>query len=211
MIQRYLHTVLKQGMEKLRDNPELVEAIFAQYELSTTEVDAIKTAMTSLHPKIKHQYARIDDTFPVISIVLAGEDETDEVLGDYAQQEDDGSETLTSFWTHRYDLLIYTENPDHTQYLYEMVKAIIIAQDLTEFGLYQTHYSGGDVAPDPRYAPEHLFLRRFSIKGDREFYSNDPDSALGKAFRVAGIHIDKSGSPSDVGGVKTLVTVPSED
>jgi len=31
-----------------------------------------------------------------------------------------------------------------------------------------------------------------------------------KAFQVAGIHVDKSGSPSDVGGVKTLVTTYTE-
>lgn len=211
MIERFFYTVIKEGMAKLRDRPSLIDYLFDQYDLGDTEIAAIKKAMVDLHPTVKHQYARLDDTFPVISIVLTGEDESDHVIGDYAMQEDDGTEVYTSFWKHRYDFLIYTENPDHTLYLYEMTKAIVIAQDLGAAGIFETHFSGGDVAPDPRYVPEHLFVRRFSVEGQREFYSADPDSALGKAFKVRGIHIDKSGSPRDVGGVKTLVTPYSEN
>jgi len=211
MIQRFLYTTIKTGFEQLRDKPELVDDVFDQYDFSDTEIAAIKTSLTEKFPEIKHQYARMDDTFPVISIVLGNEEESDHYIGDYALQDDDGTETISSIWSHSYDCLVYSEHPDHTSYLYEMLKAILISAPLYDCGLHKTHFHGGDLPPDPRYIPAHLFVRKFTLSAEREFERIDRASRLNKAFQLRGIHIDKSGSPSDVGGVKTLVTISNEE
>lgn len=211
MIQRFLFNIVKNGFEQLRDDPALIADVFAQYNLSSTEVDAIETALLTKFPIIKHQYARTDDESPVISIILGNESETDHYLGDFAKQDPDGTETKSAIWKHSYELWVYAEHPDFTLYLYEMLKAILLSAPLEDCGLFEAHFKGMDLANDPRYVPEHLFARKFVVDASREFERVDRDSRLGKAFKVAGIHLDSSGSPSDVGGVKTLVSTFTPD
>jgi len=210
MIQRFLYEVIKAGFEEVRDNPSLLRSIFETYELSETELSGIQQLLTEKFPTIKHQYARTEDNPPIISIVLGSESETEHYLSDFAVQDDDGSEILSSIWEYTYECLLYTEHPDHTLYLYEILKSALVAAPLSDYGLFQNHFSGMDLAPDPMYIPSHLFARRFVIKTQREFERVDAIIALSKAFKVRGIHIDKSGSPSDVGEVKTLVGVYTE-
>ncbi len=206
MIQRFLFEIVKSGFETIRDQPSLVDDIFSQYDLPDTEIDAIKTALVEEFPTVKHQYARKEDEPPIISIVLGNESEKDHYLGDFAEQLDDGAEVVSSIWEHTYRLLIYTKHPDLTLYYYEILKAIFVTAPLEDCGLFQTHISGMDLEPDVRYIPAHLFARVLTFSANREFESVDRLIALTKAFKVRGISIDKAGSPSDVGGVKTLVT-----
>lgn len=205
MIERFLYVTVQQGMEVLRDDPQLMRDIFSQYDLPEDELDAIETLMTTKFPLVKHQYARLDDDPPIISIVLSSEEESEHYLEDFAVQNDDGSDIKSAIWNHRYDVLVYTEHPDHTLYLYQMLKAIFVTAPLYNYGLFETQLSGQDLVPDARYIPENLFARKLTFQAQKEFESLDRLAALGKAFAVRGIHIDKSGSPSDVGGVKTLV------
>ena len=76
---------------------------------------------------------------------------------------------------------------------------------------FEIKISGGDMAPDPRYMPEHLFVRQIKFGCNREFLRTDLATLRQKAFTVSGIHVDSSGSPSDVGDVKTLITTYGVD
>lgn len=214
MIQRFLYTSLKTGLSLINEQPELMDDLFADlYSLSTTEVDGIKKFFREKPPGVVHSYARVDTPIPVYSIVLADEQEAETVLGDDAgmitdpDDPDFGADEYSSIWSHKYLVLCYSEHPDVTQYMYEVAKSIFIAAlgPLSAEGLFETHLSGGDLAPDPRYIPEHLFVRQLVFSCQREFQRTDHQSKFGKAFKVAGIHVDKNGSPSDVGGVKTLM------
>lgn len=213
MIQRFLFDVLKAGLDEIQDDLGILDDLFEQYGLPQTEIDAIRKLWTLKPPIVKHQYARTDDSFPLYSIVLADEQEAELYIGNEAgmiterTSPDFGADIKSSIWQHKYHILCYSEHPDHTSYLYEVAKAIYIAASLFDCGLFDTKFSGMDLAPDPRYIPEHLFARQFTLVGNREFERLDRKSKLGKAFKVRGIHVDKSGSSSDVGGVKTLVTV----
>jgi len=214
MIQRFLYTALKTGLEAFKTDPNYVDDLFKDlYSLGDTEVAAIHTLFREKTINIYHSYARSDAEFPCFSIVLADEGEAQSVLGDIAGQITDPddpdypADEFSSIWQHKYLVLVYSEHPDVTQYMYEAAKSIFIAAlgPLADEGLFEVSLSGGEVAPDPRYIPEHLFVRQLTFSCQREFQRTDFVSKLGKAFKVAGIHVDKSGSPSDVGGVKTLV------
>jgi len=214
MIQRFLYKALQLGLEQFKTQPELIDDLFGDlYSLEQTEVEAIHTFFRQKTPGIVHNYARSDTPIPVYSIVLADEREAENFIGDVAGQitdEDDpdfGADELSSVWQHTYHVLCYSEHPDVTQYMYEAAKSIYIAafKMLSDEGLFEMHLMGGDLAPDPRYIPEHLFVRQLTFACQREFQRTDFQSKLTKAFKVAGIHVDKTGSPSDVGGVKTLV------
>lgn len=212
MIQRILFDTLKQGVDAIVADPSLIDLIFEDYDLSATEIDAIKTLWAAKTPTVKHQYAHTDDDLPIYSLILQNEQEAELFIGDdgglieVATDPLHGADVKVSNWDHTYQIWIYTEHPDHTIYNYEIAKAIFITANLGLSGLFRLHYSGGDLPIDPRYIPAHMVVRHFTVKASAEFRRVDRDSRLGKAFRVEGIHLDKSGSASDVGDVKTLVT-----
>lgn len=212
MIQRLLYDTLKAGIETIHADMKILEQLFGDmFELSDEEIEGIKTAFTTKPPNVIHGYARTDSDFPLYSIVLGNEGEAETYLGDVAGMVDDpssedfGTDVLSSIWESTFQILCYTEHPDLTVYYYEIAKSILLAADLYSWGVVDWSLSGMDLAPDPRYIPEHLFARQLTFRGQYEFQRFDRGSRLGKAFKVAGIHVDKSGSPSDVGGVKTLV------
>lgn len=213
MIQRLLYTRLKEGIQVILEDPTLLDQLFLDlFELSTEEVEGIKTAFASKTPSVIHGYARAESDFPLYSIVLGNERETDTYLSDDAGMIDDpedplfGTDRYSSIWESTFNILCYTEHPDLTVYYYEIAKSILISSpDFTDWGVIDYSMSGMDLMPDPRYIPEHLFVRQLNFDAKYEFLRLGHKSRLGKAFKVRGIHVDKSGSPSDVGGVKTLV------
>ncbi len=219
MIQRYLYTAIQTGITAVASDPEILDNLFQeQYDLSDTEMAAIKTHFTDNPITVSHGYARTADTFPRICIVLIDDTESDPYMGDDVgvigeddedeDHEDFGAEITGSIWTASFQLLCYAEHPDVTIYLYELVKDIMFAAlpYLKSTGIQKLGISGGDLALDSQYTPPHLFARRVTFRCRYEFTHVDRQSKLGKAFAVAGLHVDSSGSPSDVGDVKTLVT-----
>lgn len=222
MIHRHIYDVLKLGFELYAADPTLVEDLFIEnYGIEATEYAAIKQYFIANPPTIVNGYARTDTKFPAIAIVLMRESESQNFLADSAGQMDDeddaddpdfGTDIESAIWEYVYHLLIYTEQPDITSYYYELTKSIMLAglKYLTDEGCFEYHMAGADLAPDPRYIPEHLFLRQVEFSCQREFQRLVKESRLYKAFRVTGLHIDSSGSPSDVGDVKTSVGVYTE-
>lgn len=224
MIQRLLFNVLKTGIEEVTRDPTILEELFVeQYGLSRTETDAIIKLWTNKTPNVIHGYAHADSEFPLYAITLLGERESDKFIGDSAGDISDiadpdfPAEQLSALWRHDYAIWVYTEHPDATLYFYEVAKHIILtANDGTpgsgpnlfvQNAVMDIDVQGMDMTPDPRYIPDHLFVRQLRFSCKREFLRVDRASRLGKAFKVAGIHVDSSGSPSDVGGVSTNVKV----
>ncbi len=213
MIQRFIKTALDAGITAIENDLDIIDDIFAPFDLETTEIEGIRTWFTNDKPTVHHGYARNDTNFPSFHIILANEGEDQHFMGDDAgmvqEGADFGADIISTIWSHTYPILCYAEHPDVTTYMYEIAKSIIMVnagEFFADQGIFNLDLSGMDLAPDPRYLPEHLFARQLVFKCNREFCRVDRDSLAGKAFKVAGIHIDKSGSPRDVGGVKTLVT-----
>jgi hypothetical protein len=214
MIQRYLYDLLKEGFDKITQDPLLIEDIFLDnFGLAESEVRAIKTFYAAHPVYIVNGYARQDNRYPVIAITLGSEGEAETVLGDDAGMIDDPDDHLyqcdvtSALWKHTYFLTVISEHPDVTAYYYEMAKPILLAglEWLTTKGLSDFSLSGEELLLEPTYMPEHLFLRRLIFTAQRELWQPDRKSRLLKAFKVGGIAVDKSGSPSDVGGVNTNV------
>lgn len=214
MIQRFIYMALVDGITQLTEDPTLLDQLFSDlYELSPTEVAGIKQVFAAKPPKVIHGYAPRDVDPPVYSIVLQGEHESETFLNNDGLQISDpedpdfGADVKTSIWRNSYHILAITEHPDVTSYYYEIAKSIFLAS--TDFfadrNMFEIRITGQDLSPAMSYLPEHLFARNLVFQCDREFQRVDRDSKAGKAFAVSGIHIDESGSPSDVGGVKTLM------
>lgn len=219
MIQRFIDTVLKQALANIAKDREAILLELFRDELGIdekTELDSIIDVFKNTPPKVILGYPRADSDFPLYSITLGTEGASEGFLEDGAGQveEDDdpefGADKKAEIWNHSYSVWCYAEHPDVCGYIYEVAKAALAlnAHDyLIGKGLWNIKLSGMEMAPDPRYAPENLFLRQLVLRCDKEFQLLDRNSKIGKAFKVSGIHVDNSGSSRDVGGVKTKVKV----
>jgi hypothetical protein len=216
MIQRYLYQALTAGLDYFRQNPDAFTALFGDnYGFSDTEISAIRTFFSTKPPKVLHGYARMDQAPPFYAIVLADEREADFVIGDEAgiigdeEDPDFGSDQFTALWNHVYHILCITEHPEATQYLYEVAKLIILEAKPTFIpeGIYDSQVSGAELLPDPRFIPEHWFARQITFSCKREFLTVKKGSGAGRAWKVAGIHVDSAASPSDASDGQTFVTV----
>ena len=221
MIQRFIFDALQDGVEQISSDLTILDQLFREvYDLSDTELDAIKTFWANEGdddkrgpPKVIHGYAPRDVKIPVYAIVLESETESLTWLNNDSGQVEDpndpdfGADIKGSIWNHRYGIHIYHEHPDVTTYIYEIAKSILLAsfEFFNDQGMFDIDVSGADMVPDPRYIPEHFFGRKLTFACQRCFTRIDRDSAQEKAFKVSGLHIDRGGSSSDVGGVKTLI------
>jgi len=219
MIHRIIHSILTSGVATIVADPTLLDDLFINnFELESEEVTAIKTYWVAHPPTIVNGYPREDVDFPAVAIILASEGEDQHFIGDDAGQvldEDSSyynSDISSGIWKHTYNLPIYTNHPDVTAYYYEIIKMIFSGglATLVNDGCFDFHFAGGDLSPDPKYLPHHLFGRQLIFSCSREFQVIDRATRLAKAFALRGIAIDSDGSPSDVGGVVTNVTTFTE-
>lgn len=217
MHERFLYRVITTGVAWLKGDRDIFDDLFIrELELEQTEADEIWTWWQEHTPAVHHSYPRRDFTPPFYSLVLGTDSEAEHVVGDDAGMVSDpddpryGQDCLVSFWEQQHNILCVTDHPDATLYIYHALKYIMASADdqLANKGFYDIHYSGADLEPDPRYMPEHWFIRAFTLTFKSEFQRLDAGSALGKAWRVGGIHLDAQGAPGeDTGGVKTQVYI----
>lgn len=219
MIERILFNAIQNGIDGYTADPEEIVYIFNKiHGLQLTEAEAIRDLWKEKPPELHHGYARANSDFPAFHLVLTGENEDTHFLGEEPMQfldeghEDHGAFVHGSIWKHTYNVLVYAQHPDVCLYMYQLLKAIFAAQDtyLKNCGVLRAHYSGSDMAPDQNWMPAGLFLRRFTIEALTEYNQVTPD-AEGRAWKVAGIHVDSSGAPGEFVGTKTLVTVSEEE
>lgn len=211
MLERILFNVLAAGREEINENPEFLEHFFQDEQgpgLSKAEIDQIRTYwqnVQALDPdgskqigvSIVHQFPRETTIFPCWAIVLLGEQEDQQVLGDEAGYiGDQGEDVLSSFWAKSYAIFTYVpQSPLLALYYYELCKFFVtrgrpFLKSAAGGYTLSTKFSGGDMAPDPRYDPAIMFVRRFQVDLTRE------ERVLGnpqlRARTVRGIHVPET-------------------
>lgn len=127
---------------------------------------------------------------------------------------DSGKDELVSIYKAQYVVLTMTEHPDVTRYYYELCKLFLtrarpfLKRCAAQGGaqLLDTHFSGGDLQPDARYIPAHMFARQFTIETQRAERIVGPD--VQRAFRLEGLHLDDTSGAGNftVEGVQALIT-----
>lgn len=230
MIERILFQAIQNGIDAYTANPVDIEQLFTNAELpnpsfglSLAEAQKIRAYWENTDdvqhhgaPQVQHGYPHGDSNFPGYFITLVSENEETHFLGDETGQLLDdpgaanyGAPIQGSIWKHQFTILVIAQHPDITLYYYQLLKSILVGQDgfLKGCGLIHLHYSGGDLAPDKNWMPAGFYARRFTVDCSTEYNQVTPDG-IGRAFKVAGIHVDAQGAPGeDTGGVKTLVTI----
>lgn len=214
MIHRYIHNILTSGIQAIQDDLSILDELFLQnYSLDEVELNSIKTYFRNNGMEVTNGYARRDATFPLATIILTSDNEDTYFLNEEGApiQDEDSMffhmDLKSTIWAYNYQIMVMTEHPDITAYYYEIVKSIMLLglATLVDLGCYGFQLSGGEMAPDPRYMPEHLFVRQLSFKCNMEFQRFDRDSKLRKAFQVSGMYLDRNSSNYDIGNVSDKV------
>lgn len=220
MINRYLKTILDNGVEVIQNDLSVLDELFQQqFILGEEAANEIKTYFANKGLNVVTGYPRSDSSFPLVAITLLSDNESEYFLNDdagYMDTSDDphfGEDIKTTIWDYVYQLFVYTEHPDITAYYYEIVKSILLISldQLIDLDVFNFSLGGSELAPDLRYMPEHIFVRQLTFKCSSEFQRFDKESRWLKAFAVRGISVDKNASKRDTGSVITNVTPYSEE
>lgn len=176
MMQRRIFDILTAGLKAFADNPDMYSTVFGNYlGLSDAEVAGITRFFAQKPIRVQHGYQHGDIRPPLVAIILQAESQSQKVLGDaaylpmgYAAQRSIGA---GSVWQNSYQLMCYAENIDAASYVYELVKAIFICSHMTmaKLGIMSPNYTGQDLAPDPRYLPENLFVRVLGLSAQSTY------------------------------------------
>lgn len=213
MFERALYDILTESLQRVVERPTVMSAFLDSLPLDQDlgEREAVQRIIEEFaaHTRpVIHGYARTDTHMPVWSIVLAMDTEDVRPIGDETDEDDDDGQPIKgSVFKSTYQVLVYSEHPDVTLYLYQLIRAILIARrsDLTARAgvLNVTNLAGAELSPDRIWMPEHLFVRAVSLGADAEVrglpgLTDLPSDDQGlRAGRVVGVHVNDPGRPPD--------------
>lgn len=205
---------------------DLTPAELAQVAAEATRA---RQAFEDNPPTIVHGYARIDGVFPCWAIVLGtestdadylGEDGMDSYLDDpmdddsrqlYLDSDGNRVDPHVRRWGHNYEIYTYVDHPDLCLYYYYLAKQLL-AEARSSFqvaDLDEITYTGADLAPDTRYLPSGMFVRRFGIKmASDQVYNERVRQGVGKATSITGAHIAED--EDDATGADPSITTYTE-
>jgi hypothetical protein len=211
MLERLLFRIISQEIAQIRAQPRRLTHLFRyQAQLEQTEFDAICTYLESTNIAVTHNYPRKAPTFPCYTIVLGREREERQFLGHDGEilRADDpevlaglfpeATSTTSSFYSSTYHIYVVTQQPDHTIYLYQILKWILTLNKdaLSLQGIHVSILEGSDVAPDKDYMPESLFIRQLNVTLRSEFkVISEELPELGAFTEVGGIHVNSEFEP----------------
>lgn len=170
MLQRALMTVLVDGVREMLAEPEILREYFEQAHcLTEDEVNRIATLFAAKPPRVALGYVRGQDLEPPqFSVVLNSESDTDRFLGDDAGVVD-GVALEGRGWAHRYQVLVYAQNPNACAWYYELAKLYVQRgrRFLTEAGVWDFGLSGAELNPQTAFLPAGVFGRQLTVAMNR--------------------------------------------
>jgi len=166
--ERLIVAALRNARVRFRDEPDHWDWMLGF--LDATERDIVRRILDERPPTIRYGYARDTDKWPIISVVLASEAPSTDLIGDVIELAN-GLIVEGEVREQRLDITIYADSPDLALYLYHWVNYAMQAhvQWFQNEGLQCPAFvAGGELAPDPRYVPETCYLRRvtWSFRGE---------------------------------------------
>ncbi|MHB1418294.1 MAG: hypothetical protein ACYCX4_01715 [Bacillota bacterium] len=105
---------------------------------------------------------------PCVSVTLAGEQETDEPMGDFVEIDEEASdyqEIDGSWFVSNYKATVFTENANLTVWIQTVAKWVLLVKRawLQEQGLVEQSLSSGDFEPVPEYFPDFVYTRAVNL------------------------------------------------
>lgn len=231
MAERRLVRAIKAGLQEYIDDPWLLEAwALKMLELDQDEIDELRLyfaggtdAAGETHearpPIVVHGYPRRSGPFPCWALTLGNESIEQDYLGkDAPFLDSDGEKSFDQYGNvvdprirrlgYTYPIMVITDHPDITVIYYHLLKNIIMSsQDaLEKDDVEDLAFTGQDMAPDPRFLPEDVFVRLLivTVSGDETWCSprEQPYSN-----QVGGLHTDDTGEGATEGDGSTSASI----
>lgn len=215
MFERVLFSVIQEGIARMDASPKLLRRLLTipGWEPAETAKLVDLWGTEKGKPQIFHGYARVGARFPAYAIVLSGEQEDQSYIGESAGLETTVSqaqdlvkeiedavghpvEAAIQRWNFRYEIYTYAEHPEVCLAYYNVLRTIFMGakRRLLVDGMETPTFSGQDLMPDPRYMPDNLFARQFSVSGFAHLlFTYDLDLgpwALGRAHKIDRVFVD---------------------
>ena len=203
-VERIIYNQIKLGLQPFIDDPKLYEQFLLLGGLDADEALRAREYFVEHPPHLIMGYARDGGPFPAWALVLGSESVTQDYIGEDGTgrddegllfMDDDGNvvDAHVRRMTKRYEIYIYTDHPDITIYYYQLLKHICMASRTAfqQADLDEMVYDGADLAPDERYLPSNVYVRRLgmTVRADEEYF--EPlKSGVGAGARVSGIAVD---------------------
>lgn len=174
-VERLLLKLYRDEVARLAADREALQRFFRHIFkplLEEGEDVAFATNFIAQPPHVVLGYARSSTDFPCFSIVLADENEEQNALGDFigegSEDNEEGAdyeEIDGSLWASSYAVYVYAQHPDTCLYLYHFAKMVAMAgrRALASQGAMNVSLSGGELAPNEMYLPDHMFCRVLNV------------------------------------------------
>jgi len=167
---RLLRYLLQSTIDQLLENPDEMSRFFSHFfdsTISADERDQFINRFKIAPPKAQLGYMRAGAELPHWGIILADEQEEDNLLGDYAGQDDvDPIEYQAALFNAVYTVFIYAEHPDVCSYQYQLAKSIVFGGKkwLLSKGIQEVQLSGGELNPDEGFFPDAVYVRALRVR-----------------------------------------------
>jgi len=171
--ERVILSLLNAGINAIEGDTSLLDPILTG--IGAAELTKAKTLFASNRPTLVLGYPRTGINLPCFSVTLT----SDDILQDYVGMGDEAfldqiPELLGSKFKRRvkgtFTVFVYSEHPDWTVWLYRVARRILNmgARYLISQGLQDPVIGGADLAPDLRYSPENVYVRRLTVMVEYE-------------------------------------------
>lgn len=206
--ERIIYRALELGINAISADLTILDRILGVQMEDGTEQGKFRTMWQNTPPKLILGYPRTDAVFPCFAITLANDRPLQHRIGKGGSLAviGGGSVINTEKFSQRisstFMILVYATHPDTCAWYYRVARRILnvatyylISNELTE-----PEIDGQDLVPDPRYTPEHVFVRRLSLTIQYEETWTDQDGLW-----------DALNGPGYPTGIGTSVVVLHED
>lgn len=203
-IERIIYNRLVNGLQPYLDNPKLFRKFLVDGGISAEEAEegrryfaGDQTSDPVLDARPPHPimgFAQPGGPFPAWAVTLGNENTAQDYLGEDGSGRDEYGEIYEDpetgelidakvrRWDHRYDVFTYVDHPDAALYYYELCKKILVSgrSVFQQADLDEITYQGAELAPDQKYLPPGIFVRRFSVQLKSDFeYSDELPAQVG--------------------------------
>lgn len=198
LIDLLIRSYIKEGLKRLRENPNKVREYFA-YATDNTKND-IARLLQDYEVNVLSGYPREPNSLPCIIVSIAGEDEVEYGIGNgrdtqYPErtlgndnyltwENEDNSKYIIENAQIRAQIRVevWSDNAVITSFLYAVAKYCIFSarNDMERKGLYNTVISGGDLEPMPEYMTTFIYRRAILVNFEYEMGYHVEDLRIGE-------------------------------
>lgn len=179
--ERIIVDLLNLGITAISADTDLLDDILGA--LSAGELTKAKDYWGDHPPSVVTGYARFNNPFPIVAVVLSSDPNLQDYIGLGEEAALDGDDNVEGFLFKRrmkgvYTVYVYADHPDVTLWYYRIVRRILNVgvKYMIANGFEDPSFDGADLAPDPRYTPDNVFVRRLTVSGEYEEEWDDTDA-----------------------------------